>query len=131
MIKSDYRGRVRMVLDGVTRTGRVTRVGSKGVTGRICQVTLDDKTKCAVVDYELTPISDPPTIDQLLQTARNHGHESDDPGHETGDLQDLLRTCFEVMTEEQRQVVIERHRDWYETWAMVGAGAKRAAEKSR
>ena len=71
------------------------------------------------------------TLDQLLQTARNHGHESDDPGHETGDLQDLLRTCFEVMTEEQRQVVIERHRDWYETWAMVGAGAKRAAEKSR
>lgn len=65
------------------------------------------------------------TLDQLLQTARNHGHESDDPGHETGDLQDLLRTCFEVMTEEQRQVVIERHRDWYETWA------KRAAEKSR
>lgn len=44
----------------------------------------------------------PPEIEDLLACAQAHG-EDDDPDHEVGDLQDLLRACWAVMTPEQRE----------------------------
>lgn len=37
---------------------------------------------------------------ELLDAARQHGLQSE-PDHECGDLQDIVRKCFETMTPDQ------------------------------
>lgn len=55
----------------------------------------------------------------LMNAAENHGTESD-PGHEVGDLQDVVLACFEVLTKEQKQKVfahdsmVELRNEWAE-----------------
>jgi hypothetical protein len=46
--------------------------------------------------------------ERLIAAAKKHG-ENSNPDHEVGDLQDILRSCFEVMTPEQRKQVFETH----------------------
>lgn len=41
-------------------------------------------------------------IETLIEAAERHGAESD-PDHEIGDLQDLLRAAWELMSQEQRR----------------------------
>lgn len=41
-------------------------------------------------------------IERYITAAENHG-EFDDPDHEVGDLQELLRLAWGLMTEEQRR----------------------------
>jgi len=47
-------------------------------------------------------------VETYIAAATTHG-ENDDPDHEVGDLQDLLRAAFSVMTESQIQDVFFRH----------------------
>jgi hypothetical protein len=49
-------------------------------------------------------------LEALLASARAHGRQSD-PDQEVGDLQEILRACWEVMTPPQRAQVFEAHRD--------------------
>lgn len=51
--------------------------------------------------------------ERLINAAKNHGMDSE-PDHEVGDLQDILRTCFEVMSIEQRKQVFETHQELVE-----------------
>lgn len=44
-------------------------------------------------------------IETYIEAARQHG-EDDDPGHEVGDLQDMLRAAWELMAPEQKQALI-------------------------
>lgn len=48
-----------------------------------------------------TPELNDPRIQRVLNAARQHG-ENDEPGHEVGDLQDVLRAAWSLMTLEQR-----------------------------
>ena len=54
-------------------------------------------------------------IEDLLNAAKAHGEDSD-PDHEVGDLQDILRTCFVVMEDDQAREVIEEHADKLELY---------------
>lgn len=40
-------------------------------------------------------------IDDIIEAAANHGRDSE-PDHEVGDLQDLLRVAWKIMTPQQR-----------------------------
>lgn len=51
-------------------------------------------------------------LDALIAAAAKHGEESD-PDHEVGDLQDILRACWERLTPRQRREV------WGETSAAL------------
>lgn len=44
-------------------------------------------------------------IEDVIEAAQRHGVDSD-PGHEVGDLQNVLRAAWELMTEEQRLLLI-------------------------
>ncbi len=46
----------------------------------------------------------------LLNAAEQHGADSE-PDHEVGDLQDILRTCFVVMEDNQAKEVMAEHED--------------------
>lgn len=45
-------------------------------------------------------------IEDLIHAARQHGLE-DDPDHEVGDLQDILRAAWEIMTPDQRTALMQ------------------------
>lgn len=51
----------------------------------------------------------------LIDAARAHGEQSE-PDHEIGDLQEILLSCWEVMTPEQRSRVYKEHADKVEDW---------------
>jgi hypothetical protein len=51
-----------------------------------------------------------PSLETLLRAARAHGDASE-PDHEIGDLQDLVRRCWEVMAPFQRQQVFNEAAD--------------------
>lgn len=42
-----------------------------------------------------------PNIETYISAAKQHGEDSD-PDHEVGDLQDMLRSAWELLSEEQR-----------------------------
>lgn len=46
-------------------------------------------------------MSTPSMLDDFIKAATNHGRDSE-PDHEVGDLQDMLRTAWKIMTPEQR-----------------------------
>lgn len=46
-------------------------------------------------------------LERLLSEAKRHGQESD-PDHEVGDLQDILRECWERLSEAQAKTVFEK-----------------------
>jgi formylmethanofuran dehydrogenase subunit E len=54
-----------------------------------------------------SPAVDNDTLEQLWQRAREHGEESE-LDHEVGDLQELSRLCWELLTEKQRRLVVAR-----------------------
>lgn len=41
-------------------------------------------------------------LEKLITAADNHGEDSGDPDHTVGDLQDLLRSAWEIMTVSQK-----------------------------
>jgi hypothetical protein len=43
---------------------------------------------------------------RLLEAARLHGEDSDDPDHEVGDLQTFFLACWSVMSPEQRALFL-------------------------
>ena len=47
-------------------------------------------------------------LDRLLAAAAAHGRESD-ADHEVGDLEAILRSCWERLTTEQQRAVYEEH----------------------
>lgn len=49
------------------------------------------------------------SLDRLLDAAREHAEDSGEPDHEVGDLQDILRTCWRLLTPAQRQKVLQEH----------------------
>jgi hypothetical protein len=51
-----------------------------------------------------------PDIENLITAAELHGQESE-PDHEVGDLQDVLRTCWRLMSGDQRRMAYEAHMD--------------------
>ena len=57
----------------------------------------------------------PDTLEMLLAAARRHGLESD-PDHEVGDLQDLLRSCWDRLSPEARAEVFDTHKEKVHEW---------------
>lgn len=47
-------------------------------------------------------VGDPLDIETYIKAAQQHG-EDDEPDHEVGDLQDILRVAWEIMTPDQRE----------------------------
>jgi len=62
------------------------------------------------------------TYDQKLQAildaAQTHGSESE-PDHEVGDLQDALQAAWDLMSNEQRDQLMEQHeiKELLENWS--------------
>lgn len=54
-------------------------------------------------------------LDRLLIAASRHGAKSD-PDHEVGDLQDILRSCWNKLTSEQQASVFAEHKQKVEDW---------------
>jgi len=54
-------------------------------------------------------------FDKLLQAAENHGAE-EIPDHEVGDLREILQSCWEKLTEDQKREVYEKHLDLVTDW---------------
>lgn len=54
-------------------------------------------------------------VEQLIDAAQAHGEESE-PDHEVGDLQDLVRSCWEIMTPAQRRRVYASQIDVASDW---------------
>lgn len=46
-----------------------------------------------------------PDVDTLIEAAERHGKDSE-PDHEVGDLQQLLRAAWGLMTPDQRQALL-------------------------
>lgn len=58
-----------------------------------------------------------PDLERFLAGAQRHGAESDEPEHEVGDLQDMLRAAWALMSPEQRaewerSAAAEAMREW-------------------
>lgn len=49
-------------------------------------------------------------IEDLISAAQEHGLQSE-PDHEVGDLQEILRTAWELLPENKRGVLIQEHSD--------------------
>ena len=49
-------------------------------------------------------------LSKLLEGAEAHGINSHEPGHEVGDLQEILSSCWAEMSDEQRNKVYEQHK---------------------
>ena len=45
-------------------------------------------------------------IEKLLTAADNHGLDTGEPGHTVGDLQDLLRSAWKIMTASQKLALL-------------------------
>lgn len=45
-------------------------------------------------------------LERLLQAADNHAEDAGEPDHAVGDLQDLLRAAWALMTAEQRHALV-------------------------
>ena len=56
------------------------------------------------------------TLQDILDAAERHGQESE-PGHEVGDLQDMLRYTWSILTEGQKDHVMAEAVDMLEDWA--------------
>lgn len=54
-------------------------------------------------------------LDKLLQAAQNHGAE-EEPDHEAGDLQAIVRSCWAKLTLAQQQEVFEEQADLVTDW---------------
>ena len=48
------------------------------------------------------------TLDDVFEAARRHADEDETPDHEVGDLQDALKDAWELMTEDQRTLLLAR-----------------------
>lgn len=55
-------------------------------------------------------------VERIIDAAQKHGEQSE-PDHEVGDLQDVLRKCWEEMTVAQRQAVFAESKELIETWS--------------
>lgn len=64
-------------------------------------------------DDDLPDLNDP--LERLLEGARQHGLQSE-PDHEIGDLQDVLRFCWTLLTPEQRQQVVAEFKERVDEW---------------
>jgi hypothetical protein len=49
-------------------------------------------------------------LEALLAAAAAHGKQSE-PDHEVGDLQEVLRSCWELMDPRQQREVMDQHRE--------------------
>jgi hypothetical protein len=56
-----------------------------------------------------------PELEYLFAAAHLHGQEVE-PDHEVGDLQALVRTCWDVLTPEQRERVVKASAELIDTW---------------
>lgn len=63
-----------------------------------------DGTK--VLPSDLGAADSPAPLERLLQAADNHAEDSGEPDHAIGDLQDLLRAAWALMTLEQRRALV-------------------------
>lgn len=52
---------------------------------------------------------------KLLAAAEAHGQQSE-PEHEVGDLQVLLRSCWERLTPAQQRAVYQEHAELVSAW---------------
>lgn len=59
-------------------------------------------------------------LERLLQAANNHAEDSGEPDHEVGDLQDLLRAAWALMTVDQRRALVTSDA----AQAVIEAGAR-------
>jgi hypothetical protein len=57
----------------------------------------------------------PPTLEVLLDAAERHGEQSE-PEHEAGDLQAIVRSCWALLTPEQRAQVLAEHEELIADW---------------
>jgi hypothetical protein len=54
-------------------------------------------------------------LEKLLEAAAAHGKRSE-PDHEVGDLQDILRSCWQLLTSEQQRKAYEKHEEIVTEW---------------
>jgi len=54
-------------------------------------------------------------LDRLLDAAEAHGKESE-PDHEVGDLRDILHSCWQQLSSDQRRAVFDSHSDLVAEW---------------
>ena len=54
-------------------------------------------------------------LEKLLAGAKAHGSFSE-PDHEVGDLQEVLRTCWEYLSPTQKLEVYEKHKELVTEW---------------
>lgn len=52
-------------------------------------------------------MSNPKSIERLLELAKAHGEDTCEPDHEVGDLQDIIRFAWSIMTDDQKKQVFE------------------------
>jgi len=57
-----------------------------------------------------------PDVEYLITCAKSHGEASLEPDHEVGDLQDLLRLAWDLMTSEQRTRLFTNAAELDLTW---------------
>lgn len=61
-------------------------------------------------------------VEHLIEAAAEHGRQSEDDfneegvPHAVGDLESMLRSCWEVMSAEMRAAVFAEHRELIDTW---------------
>jgi len=54
-------------------------------------------------------------LEKLMAAARRHGLESD-PDHEVGDLQDVLRSCWDRLSPAAREEVFDLYKERVHEW---------------
>jgi len=54
-------------------------------------------------------------IDDLIDAARVHGEQSE-AEHELGDLQTILRACWEIMDSGQKRELVEEFEELVDEW---------------
>lgn len=88
--------------------------------GQVCEGLLLTQAEVLAGIARLARAAAP--LDELLDAATAHG-EASAPDHEVGDLQDILRTCWALLTPEQRTTVYNEHADLVEEWLPKSAVA--------
>ena len=81
------------------------------------------------------PGTDPTDLARLLEAAEYHAVVSAEGDHQVGDLEDVLRSCWRLLTPEQRAAVMDEHSELLDTFAptdeqIAGENAKESAEES-
>ena len=57
----------------------------------------------------------PEPLERLIDAARRHG-ELSEPDHEIGDLQAILRACWQRLTPAQAREIFDEHQDLITDW---------------